>query len=543
MGNINEQHLIDEIRFDIEKRDLIKARLVLASLEQVSRKAQKQALLEVSRADDEFSIPLLASVVAENNGVSDSFPQIREIMFSRILDRPDVLLDLLSKKDAPVRKAFLAEVAGKIRLDKAVPVLKDILDNEKDDKTIESVIIALGMIGESSPLVTVSKHLYSSNKDIVNASIKTLGQIATKEAVQKLTERLGKDPDLDFMVIDTIAKIQIPEAIEALNRLLGSQFAHIRSGAKQKLGEIGVMSIRVLIKNLERDDADLIIHSLNVLGDLGDGSAIPAIRKLLFNEPKDANIRFAAYETLGRLPLDKGAVTLASGLEDPDDNVRDAAAKAIDNNYNPVLAGGGVRNMTGGGDAQSLSIIKTIINSQCDNIFMDLLEEDYFQGPAIKYIAGNAHSDIKSHFSGVLSRGGYEELAKKLKIDRTEKGKGRLKVFAVDDSKMILTIYRTVLHNLGYESKLFEFPAEALEQIRQERPDVILTDLNMPEITGIELTRRVRKIHSKEELPIIMVTTQDEAKDNKTAYDAGINDFLRKPFTETQIGKVLEKIK
>ena len=114
-----------------------------------------------------------------------------------------------------------------------------------------------------------------------------------------------------------------------------------------------------------------------------------------------------------------------------------------------------------------------------------------------------------------------------------------LKVFAVDDSKMILNIYRTVLHNLGCSSRLFEFPSEAIKQIWKEKPDIILTDLNMPDITGIDLTGEVRKLFNDEELPIVMVTTQDEARDNDAAYSAGVNSILQKPFTESQIKDVL----
>jgi CheY-like chemotaxis protein len=70
---------------------------------------------------------------------------------------------------------------------------------------------------------------------------------------------------------------------------------------------------------------------------------------------------------------------------------------------------------------------------------------------------------------------------------------------------------------------------------------VVLTDLNMPDITEIELTRSIRKRHTKEDLPIIMVTTQNEAKDNQAALEAGITAIMHKPFTETQIGQALAK--
>ena len=63
MGKINEQHLLDEIRFDIKQKDIIKASLVLAELDNVGLDTQKKALFEISRADDDFSIPLLAGFV------------------------------------------------------------------------------------------------------------------------------------------------------------------------------------------------------------------------------------------------------------------------------------------------------------------------------------------------------------------------------------------------------------------------------------------------------------------------------------------------
>lgn len=540
MGNINERDLLDEIRFDIKENDLLKARLVLSSLEHVSRKAQKQALFEVSRANDNFAIPLLAGVIANSPEISESFPQLKETMFAKVLDSPEILLDLLSNAEDAANKAFLAELAGEIRLEKAAPVLLEILNKEDDLKTIESAIISLGMISYQAAVAAVSEYLYAEKMELVMASIRTLGVLATPEAVQKLGGILGRDSDVDLIILDIIAKIQIPDALEILNETLDSRHAHLRTAAKKKLSEIGVMSVRVLINNLSHNNHDLVIHSLNVLGDIGDSAAIPPVRRLLHNYPEDPNIRFAAYETLGRLPLGKGVFMLAAGLSDPVDNVRDAAAKAIDRNYDAVLAGG-IRNLTRTGDMEALKIITTIINSQCSNIFLDQLEEEFFKTPAVNYLTNKAHPDVQSHFAGILAQAGHDDLAKQIIPEKVTAVKARLKVVAVDDSKMILTIYRTVLHNLGCESELFEFPAEALERIRQEKPDVVLTDLNMPDITGIDLTRTIRQWYGKEELPIIMVTTQDEAQDKKAAYAAGVNGILQKPFTEGQVGKALAK--
>ena len=540
MAKINEQDLLDEIRFDIKKKDLIKARLVLSALGHVGRKTQKQALFEVSRTADDFAIPLLAGVIAKNSDVTESFPQLKETLFSKIIDSPEILLDLLSKTKESSIKALLAEAAGEIRLGEAVPVLLNILTNETDVKIIESAIIALGMIGDLSAVAAVSEHLNSNSREVVVAAIQTIGEIATPSAIRKLSDKLGEDSKIDRIIIDIVAKTQVPEALEILNKTLGSQHTQLHAAVKQKLGGVGVMSIRILIKNLFLDNRDLVIHSLNVLGDIGDSAAIPAIRKLIHQQPEDPNVRFAAYETLGRLPLDKGVYTLTAGLDDPDDNVRNAAAKAIDRHYNAALAGG-IRNLVRPGNIEALKIITAIIDSQCNTIFLDLLEEDYFKVPAIDYMLDKAHPDVRSYFARILDNAGHDDLAKEIMPKKAAKEKAKLKVFAVDNSKMILNIYRTVLYNLACESRLFEFPAKALDRVQKEKPDVILTDLFMPGISGIDFTKAVRKWYNKNELPIIMVTTQKEAQENKAAYDAGVNDIIHKPFTEVQIRKALAK--
>jgi CheY-like chemotaxis protein len=540
MAKINEQDLLDEIRFDVKKKDLIKAKLVLSSLGHVGRKAQKQALFEISRTDDDFAIPLLAGVIAEHPDLTESFPKLKETLFSKIIDSPQILLDLLSEiKETPIR-TFLSEAAGEIRLKKAVPVLLKILAEETDVKIIESAISALGMIGDPSAVNLVSEYLYSNTMEIVVSAIYTLGVIATPSAIQKLAGRLGSDAALDRMIIDIVAKTQGPEILEMLNQMLDSQHPQLRATVKKKLGGIGAMGVRILIKNLFLDQPDLVIHSLNVLGDIGDRQAIPAIRKLIHHQPENPNIRFAIYETLERLPLDKGLYTLAAGLDDPVDHVRNAAAKAIDRHYNAALSGG-IRNLIRSDNPEALKIITAIIDSQCDTIFLDLLEEDYFRRPAIDYMVDKAHPDVRYYFARILEKAGHKDLAGKVMPKKATREKATLKVFAVDNSKMILNIYRTVLYNLGCESRLFEFPAKALEWVQKEKPDVILTDLIMPDITGIDFTKGVRRWYTNNELPIIMVTTQNETHAYKTAYAAGIDDIIHKPFTETQIGKALAK--
>ena len=540
MAAVNPRHFVEELRFDIQTRDKIKAGLVLAHFEEVDAATQKMALYELSKATDDFVFPLLVSLLAGRPHLSGDHPSLKEILFSKALDHPEALTNLLIRETKPAHRALLAEIAGEIRLESATPILLSILNEDQDEKVLRGAISALGMIGEASATTPISEYLYAGSVELIIAAIQALGVLATPTAIQRLAEKLGADNDLDNMILDVFAGSQEPEALERLNALFSAQHAHLRNAAKQHMASIGPKAVPVLIRNLRYDDPDLIIHTLNVLGAIGDESAIPPIRKLLHNEPKNANVRFAAYEALGMLPVAKGAFVLAQGLHDPVDNVRSAAAGAIDHNYNTVLAAG-IKNMIRDEEGTDRPISRTIIDTGCDAIFLDLMEEKLFSDFATGYLSLQAHADTRNHCLGLLRANGFHEAAGRIEEGVCEKTSRALTVFAVDDSKMILSIYRSMLHNLGCDPVLFELPAQAMEQVGLQNPDFIFTDLNMPDINGVELTQAVRSRFDKERLPIVMVTTQNECQDNEAAYAAGVNDILQKPFNEETLRTAIEK--
>ena len=118
----------------------------------------------------------------------------------------------------------------------------------------------------------------------------------------------------------------------------------------------------------------------------------------------------------------------------------------------------------------------------------------------------------------------------------------RDKVCAVDDSRMILNVYRAVLNELNFAPVLFQEPKKALAWLKEEQPLLICTDLNMPEMTGLDFIRKVRTLYSKEELPMVLVTTQDDRKDNEEAMEVGANAVLRKPFDAASLAAVLMQV-
>src|ERR1700677_5056423 len=101
------------------------------------------------------------------------------------------------------------------------------------------------------------------------------------------------------------------------------------------------------------------------------------------------------------------------------------------------------------------------------------------------------------------------------------------KILIVDDEPQIRRVLRTTLTSQGYTVAEARTGDEALEHIRSERPDLILLDVNLPGISGLETCREIR---ASSDVPIIMLTVRNSERDKVQALDAGADDYVVKPF-------------
>ncbi len=536
MAELNYTHMIEEIQANIQTGDLMKAKLVLSHIGEVDQKTKNRLIYELSRGELTFSVPLLLFLLQEHAEITDKMPIVKETLLSSLLAYPDMLLHFL--QDPEVRdKSELVKIAADLKLEDATPILIEMVADSTNEAEIHLLIETLGQIGDPEATNTLTDYLYAANRELIIAAVQSLGMVGTPTAMHRLAERMGTDNEIDFMILSIFAEVQDQVSLEKLNETLASHYAHMRTYAKKELVNIGPKAVPFLIENLNRRDPDFLIHTLNVLGDIGDESAVVPIRKLLQSEPRSANVRFAAYEALALLPLRKGAYTLTAGLSDQEDHVCVAAARAIDQNYSEILAAG-IKNLLRSQNDEARHITKIIVNAQVDKIFLSLAEEDFFQEMALIYLP-HTHKDIRQHYYGLLVEKGLQDFANKMVGEEQEETKP--KVVAVDDSRMILNIYKATLHELGFDPVLFEFPASAIEWLQDEKPLMVLTDLNMPDITGVQLAEEIRKKYDDKELPIIMVTTQNEANDNEAAKNAGVSKIIHKPFNAKSLKAAMDE--
>jgi two-component system KDP operon response regulator KdpE len=107
-----------------------------------------------------------------------------------------------------------------------------------------------------------------------------------------------------------------------------------------------------------------------------------------------------------------------------------------------------------------------------------------------------------------------------------------VKILIVDDERQITRVLRTSLQSSGYEVTVANDGAEALEAYKTVSPDLIITDLAMPEMNGIELTRAIRRIA---ETPIIVLSVREQETMKVAALDEGADDYVTKPFSMPEL--------
>ena len=113
----------------------------------------------------------------------------------------------------------------------------------------------------------------------------------------------------------------------------------------------------------------------------------------------------------------------------------------------------------------------------------------------------------------------------------------KVRVLVVDDERPIRRFLRTSLEVHGYD--IFEAAdgLDALAAVVNHRPDLVILDLGLPELDGVEVTRRLREWT---QIPIIVLSVRDQEADKIAALDAGADDYLTKPFG---IGELLARMR
>jgi two-component system, chemotaxis family, chemotaxis protein CheY len=118
----------------------------------------------------------------------------------------------------------------------------------------------------------------------------------------------------------------------------------------------------------------------------------------------------------------------------------------------------------------------------------------------------------------------------------------RKKILFVDDSESIREIVNFTLENEGYEVLLSDNGVNALKYLDGQNINLIITDLHMPEMNGIELIRKIRQMPDYQRTPILFLTTESQTEKKMEAKDAGATGWIVKPFAPAKLLAAITKV-
>ncbi len=114
-------------------------------------------------------------------------------------------------------------------------------------------------------------------------------------------------------------------------------------------------------------------------------------------------------------------------------------------------------------------------------------------------------------------------------------------VMVVDDSLTVRRVTQRLLERQGYTVLLAKDGVDALRQLQDVTPDIMLVDIEMPRMDGYDLTRNVRGNKGTAEIPIIMITSRTAEKHRSMAFELGVNEYLGKPYQEDELLKFIKQ--
>lgn len=115
-------------------------------------------------------------------------------------------------------------------------------------------------------------------------------------------------------------------------------------------------------------------------------------------------------------------------------------------------------------------------------------------------------------------------------------------VLAIDDSRTIRTLLRQALEQVGFDVHVAEDGVEGVTKFNEVKPDVVITDINMPNLDGFGVISQLRNEPVQTSVPILVLTTENSSDLKTRARDLGATGWIVKPFDDATLVSVLRRV-
>ncbi|MBI9113020.1 response regulator [Maridesulfovibrio ferrireducens] len=449
-------------------------------------------------------------------------------------------------------KVLCIRSCGEFKFKTAVPVLSVLAEQTDDTDLLFELLTSLSKIGGEYALDIFRANITNEDDLVASMSIEVAGELKDEKSVESLITIVKcNNEDANYEVCD----LTTWKAVEALTSIgcesslnfivenLHHRNPTVRRVVTDCLTELGAKTVPYLRKVITPEaDKDDMILAANVLGFIGDKSGLEILMDALDKEySTDSSVKYAIYEAIGNIGTMKGVISLIDGLDNDDELITLAVINGLDRLVNPGVIKKMVEMVSKGG-SKAGKIIRAVVTAKALNIFEGLYNEGKIGRFMMNAVVASKDFEVHEAFRGKLAEiGGEVADADIARLPETVEA-GSKKALAVDDSKSMLALYRSILTNIGFEPSIAENGQEAYSFAEQgDKFDIVITDMNMPVMDGMELVSKLRMTDGFETTPIIMVTTESEVSQLELAKKTGVTDFITKPFTPDQLKAKIEE--
>jgi CheY-like chemotaxis protein len=116
------------------------------------------------------------------------------------------------------------------------------------------------------------------------------------------------------------------------------------------------------------------------------------------------------------------------------------------------------------------------------------------------------------------------------------------KILLVEDNPATIDVVQKELEFLGYDAITADNGEKAIEMAAEQMPDLIIMDISLPKIDGLEAAALIRKNPQTQSIPILAATARALPGDREKCLQGGCNDYIAKPFTHRELGAALKKL-
>jgi len=458
---------------------------------------------------------------------------------------------------------ILMENADKKTIAQSIPLIRHILSNETNTDLLNEIIRTSGMLKIEVLTDDIAEFIFYDDRVLKAESIKALERIGTEAARNDLikasqTEKCdqdildaiqilsSKEVETNQEIIDTsneeiqpkVPKSPAPiSKMPKLDQLVSDDFQK-RFDALSALSLEAPKVIAKLLRQTDNNNIDLTINLLKVVKRTIPFSATLRIFDILNQKTTENLIKFAAYSALESYPELKSAASVVQGLSEASFFVRIAAIRVLNKNLSDFVFAE-IKNKIESGTKKGETLAQNILDARAENIIEQLMISDTFSYMASNYLSGSAPIQSLDLFISILEKRKLKSTAQKYHTIRKQRAAEKKKLFIIISScDAILNIYNKLICSCGYKAYMFENPQDAFETILSEKPDAIICDLFLKDITAIDFASEIRDMYTIDEVPIIISTTQkglEKSKLEKEMTQVGVNALCEFPAKTSQI--------